>query len=81
MNSSIFIKRHLHYLISKGTIEVTKEITEEGIKMEASPLKYVEMLEAVENGMSMFSGGITSLFSLEFNQKLVQVINAHGAFL
>jgi menaquinone-dependent protoporphyrinogen IX oxidase len=60
-------------------IKIAKEISEESFKMEALPLEDVEMLEAVEDGLSMVLASAT--ISLNLNQELMQFINGHGAIL
>jgi menaquinone-dependent protoporphyrinogen IX oxidase len=60
-------------------IKIADKISEESFKMEALPLEDVEMLEAVEDGLSMVLGSI--MISLNFSQEFLQFINAHGPIL
>jgi len=60
-------------------IKIAKKISEESFEMEALPLEDVEMLEAVEDGLSMVLASAT--ISLNLNQELMQFINGHGAIL
>jgi len=60
-------------------IKIAKKISEESFEMEALPLEDVEMLEAVEDGLSMVLASV--MISLNLNQELLQFINGHDAIL
>jgi len=47
-------------------IKIAKEISEESFKMEALPLEDVEMLEAVEDGLSMVLASVMISLNLTF---------------
>jgi hypothetical protein len=65
--------------MERVSVVIADKISEESFKRETLSREKVEMLVAVDDGLSRVLAGI--MFSLNLNEELLEVINGHGAIL